>query len=983
MAAILSDAALGKSLGLTPAQVRELKTRRGLTTQLLAKMPNAVLRHLLRRLPLGDLPEQRAAFRYHQSRDERCRVAPGAYSRALVRRRAEPPARTPRTAGIPSGPRIRLGRAMPPPTAGLDPGHTGWTAIGPGNIGGRIRSIAVDPGNPARLWVGSVGGGIWLTTDSGASWAPVDDLLANLAVSCIAMDPSNSSVIYAGTGEGFFNVDAIRGAGVFQTIDGTNWKQLSATTTADFQSVNRIAVAADGSVVLAATATGIFRSSDADRQTWASVLAGDIAFVACHPTDATKAIAGSLRDGTAYYSTDSGATWTAATHAGTWNGRIELCYAAKDPTGVYASVNVNGGEIWQSGDGGMTYQKKNSIGPDGTAASYLGDQGWYGNTIWAGDPTNADFMLVGGINLWRSTDGGATLVDISTWYDSRSCHADHHQIVSDAKYDGSSNKRVYFGNDGGIYTTADATTVGNDTALPRINGWARLDNSFGVTQFYSGAGNVSSGTIVGGAQDNGTLTFTPGGGAQKWGTLFGGDGGFCAADPSDATVFYGEYVYLSIFRSLDSGASGEYVSGQYYDPATQSWLYKQVPFQIPDATNKTALFIAPFVVDPQTPARILAGGQSLWRTNDAKTPNSPSSGPSWSSIKSNVGSSNISAIAIAPGNSDVVWVGYDDGKVFQTSSGTAASPSWQQVDNTGSNPLTAGRYCTRICIDPTDSNTVYVAFGGYSPGNVWKTTDGGQNWANVGGALPSVPVRALAVHPSKPSFLYLGSEVGLYASEDAGTTWSPTNEGPTNCSVDDLFWMGMVLVAVTHGRGMFTIDLSAAAANAPAVTSISPTSGPATGGTSVTVTGTGFSGVISVGFGGTAVNPQTGATDTQVVVVSPGGTGTVDLTVTTPPGTSATSGSDQFTYTAVAPTVSGISPSSGPAAGGTSVTITGTGFTGVTSVGFGDTGVNVQSGNTDTQLVVVSPGGTGTVDLTVTTPSGTSATSANDQFTYV
>ena len=151
----------------------------------------------------------------------------------------------------------------------------------------------------------------------------------------------------------------------------------------------------------------------------------------------------------------------------------------------------------------------------------------------------------------------------------------------------------------------------------------------------------------------------------------------------------------------------------------------------------------------------------------------------------------------------------------------------------------------------------------------------------------------------------------------------------------------------------------------------------------MTVNGTAFTGVTSVGFGATGVNVQSGNTDTQLVVVSPGGAGSVDITVTTPAGTSATSANDQFTYTAAVPTVSGISPASGPAAGGTAVTVTGTGFTGVTAVGFGSTGVNVQSGNTDTQLVVVSPGGTGTVDITVTTPAGTSATTTNDQFSYV
>src|SRR5262249_44649452 len=169
----------------------------------------------------------------------------------------------------------------------------------------------------------------------------------------------------------------------------------------------------------------------------------------------------------------------------------------------------------------------------------------------------------------------------------------------------------------------------------------------------------------------------------------------------------------------------------------------------------------------------------------------------------------------------------------------------------------------------------------------------------------------------------------------------------------------------------------------PAVSAIAPASGVGAGGTSVVVTGLGFMGATSVSFGGNAATAFTVDSDTQITCSSPAGSGTVDIVVTTPVGTSSALPADQFTYAAPMPVVTGISPTSGPATGGTSVTITGTGFTGVPSVGFGGTGVNVQSGATDTQLVVVSPGGTGTVDLTVTTPAGTSATSPSDQFTYV
>ena len=158
-----------------------------------------------------------------------------------------------------------------------------------------------------------------------------------------------------------------------------------------------------------------------------------------------------------------------------------------------------------------------------------------------------------------------------------------------------------------------------------------------------------------------------------------------------------------------------------------------------------------------------------------------------------------------------MWVGHEDGQVFMTTNGTASMPVWQRVDRTGAQPLVAARYCTGITIDAQDHRTVYVTFGGYVRENVWQTRDAGASWRNLGVALPAAPVRALTLHPDNSELVYVGTEVGVFASDDRGVTWSPTNEGPTNCSVDDLFWMDRVLVCVTHGRGMFKIDLAGVA----------------------------------------------------------------------------------------------------------------------------------------------------------------------------
>ncbi|MBN2446603.1 MAG: hypothetical protein JXO22_07755 [Phycisphaerae bacterium] len=670
--------------------------------------------------------------------------------------------------------------------AGVSP--LSWNERGPNNVGGRSRTLIIDPDNTDHMWAGAVSGGIWFSDDRGASWVPVDDTMNNLAVCCLVIDPTSSDVMYAGTGEGFFNGDAIRGDGIYRSVDrGVTWSRLPSTT--GWDNVCRIAVAPDnGNLILAAKRYGGIQRSTDGGQTWSNPRWAQGAFyVAFDPNDSNKAVAHVIDYDwnasdwfhRALYSTDGGASWNVASGLNqVWGfgSRIELSYAPSQPDIVYASVATDGGKIWRSTDGGHSYTLRTTSGSSAVS--------WYANPLWV-DPTDANVLVTGGYNIVRSTDGGQTLTQISDGYImTTQPHVDIHYFANDPGYNGTTNRRFYVCTDGGVWANDDVYAASGSGD----GGWYKRDQSYRTTQYYGAAGDGPSGLIIGGLQDNGTLRLTSG--SDQAHLTFGGDGGFCAIDPDNVNYCYGEYINLKIFRSNNGGDSASYIYNGIADAGT------------------AANFIAPFVLDPNYWWRMLAGGQSLWRTNNAQAGT-----VSWSRIK-DPGSTNISAIAVAPGNSDIIWVGYNDGQVCRTANGTAASPTWIDVDDNGGTDPLPDRYVTRILIDPDDHDMVYVCLGGFDPDNVQRTLDGGNTWLDVTGtapaALPDCPVNGIARHPDHADWLYVATELGIFASEDGGATWSTNNQGPANVSVDEIVFMhdSTTLLAATHGRGIFTADVS-------------------------------------------------------------------------------------------------------------------------------------------------------------------------------
>jgi len=666
--------------------------------------------------------------------------------------------------------------------ASLSPPGSQWSEQGPSNLAGRTRCLVINPTNPLGMWMGSAGGGVWRSFDGGTTWSPVGDQLQSMSVNALALDPNNANTLFAGTGEGYGNPDSLAGSGIFKSTDsGVTWNLLPSTSS--FLHVNRIAIDPSNSQIILATVDpgGIYRSTDGGA-TWSLSFAAQSGHaVAFCPSNVTRVI-GSIMDfdsnastwyAAAVISTDTGKTWTRATgglNELVGQGRIEPFPIVTDANTVYASVSD--GNIWKSTDGGASYSIATTSGSTDVSLA--------ANAIWV-DPTNPMRLVVGGQLVYRSIDGGATLTVIAQGdIQTTAPHPGIHSIVASPAYDGSANKSVFFCTSGGVFEAIDVTNVSIGV------GWLPRYQSARTALFNSVAGDLASGFILGGVQENGTQIMQQG--IPQSSEISGGDGGFVAIDPTNVANMFGEAAYLQIFQSTDTGHTTQLITTG-----------------LTDASTNNSNYIAPLIIDPNNPKTLLAGGASLWRCYNAG-----SNSPTWTSIRP-PGSAFISAISIATGNSNVIWVGQDDGAIAVTENGTAVSPTWTTVSGPTTSSAVPNRYVTRILVDPSNSSVVYVTLGGFTSNNVWETTDSGSTWNPIAGSgnftLPQVPIRAIARQPGSPNSLYVGTDVGIFSTTDGGQTWSTSSDLNVNVSVDELTYINnsSKLLAATHGRGVWIL----------------------------------------------------------------------------------------------------------------------------------------------------------------------------------
>ncbi len=724
-----------------------------------------------------------------------------------------------------------------------------WAPLGPGNVGGRTRAILIHPTNPSIMLTAGVAGGVWKSTDGGSTWTPKGDLLVNIAINSMIFDPRDPNIVYAGTGEGYFNGDGVRGLGIFKSTNmGETWTQLAATNNSDFYYVQKLAVTRGASQrIYAATRTGIFRSSDAGA-TWTKVHDGaavngcmDLAIQTDRALAYVFASCGTFTQGRVVRALDTAGaqTWTTVLNPVNM-GRTSLAIAPSNQNIIYAlAANSGSGSFLgvyrstTSGNAGSWTTQANSGSTELLNRALLSNpvyyfltqcgfgttqdlaQGWYDNTI-AVDPLNPNTVWVGGIDLFRSDDAGLNFGQASHWWftpgvDPEYAHADQHTIVFHPQYNGSSNRIMFVGNDGGLFRTTNSqapvsyspnpigpsSPVCGNTA-PGVLSWGNLNNGYQVTQFYHGVVYPDGQTFFGGTQDNGTVRGSIGGGANAWSTIRGGDGGYVAVNPGNTNQLWVENTGLSIARSTNGGSS-----------------YSSVTSGITEGAGNF-LFITPFAQDPSNAARMWIAGAFMWRANAATTVPAPN--PYWTRASAFLGA-RVGAIAVAPSDSNRVYAGTGtgggntNGTVFTTGiAGTATSTTvWS-----GSKPRPDQNFISWITVHPTDPLTAYATVStfntGSGTGHVFKTINGGTTWTNIDGSgatgIPDVPVHCLVIDPNNTSRLFVGTDIGVFVSLDGGATWARENTGFANVITEYLEIKNGYLYAFTHGRSAWRVALN-------------------------------------------------------------------------------------------------------------------------------------------------------------------------------
>lgn len=629
------------------------------------------------------------------------------------------------------------------------------TSYGPGN--GRINCIHPDPDDPDILYVGTPSGGLWRSNDTGANWTALTDKLPTLGVSAIAVDHSNSDVIYIATGDSDGN--DTYGIGVLKSSDaGETWNStgLAWNIQDNIRSHRLLMHPENNLMLLAATTDGLYKTINGGL-TWQQVLSGLVYDIEFKPNDPNVVYATKDR----FYKSDNGGDSFSPINGQLPNAsqvdRMAIAVTAAEPDYVYCLVaddfysafsglyrSVDGGSNWELRSDSPNILSSNENG------NSLGGQAWYDMEI-AVSQTEADRIITGGVNLWESNDGGQNWGLNSHWYyeggmSPNYVHADIHHLEFEGDL-------LYCGSDGGIFRSEDAGGSFDDLSAGLV-----------ISQFYGFDVNDSDDSmILGGTQDNGTNLLEGG----SWTHALGADGMNALIDPEDDQIMYACSQNGAIHKSINGGA-------------TFNWSSSGI--------TEDGAWVTPYIMSPVNNDVLFAGYTNVWRSNNGAG--------TWSPISTDI-NQQLRSLAMGTNSPNTIYTAsYTD--IFRTTNGGG---QWDNVSAGLPNEA-----ITSIVAHPLDGQVVWITFSGFGAGEkVYKSITGGDTWVNISGNLPNIPINCIALDPQNEDGIYIGTDGGIYYINNVLANWETFSDGLPNVIVNQIevhAGSGNIFAA-THGRGVW------------------------------------------------------------------------------------------------------------------------------------------------------------------------------------
>lgn len=687
--------------------------------------------------------------------------------------------------------------------------------LGPGTMSGRITAIEGVNEDGKTIYVGSAGGGVWKTTNAGASFKPIFDKYCQ-SVGAIAIDQKNPKVLYVGTGESNMRNSVSIGDGLYKSTDaGDNWTKAGLDSTEhiskillDPQNSNTIYVAAPGPLWSDSKHRGLYKSTDAGK-TWEKILyineKAGCADITIDPSNTNIIYAttwefrrmpylfnsGGLGSGV-YKSMDAGKTWKELKNGLPPKpfGRVALALAPSAPNNLLAIVEAKETGLYISSDGGETWKQQ-------SATANITARPFYFSVIKV-DPNDPKRVYRPAFNFAYSDDGGYSFTDASG--DGGWVHSDMHALWINPK----NTNQLYVGTDGGVYLSLDRGAT-----------WMFLQN-LPVGQFYHvSVDNVDAYRIYGGLQDNGSWvapSSAPGGvGNSNWQAIYGGDGFWTQPDPLDSNIAYAESqggsagrIDLKTTKSVNIQPQGLQGEGKL------RWNWN-TPIAI-GANNKKNLYMgAQYLYKSTDKGSNWSRISPDLTTNDKLKQQQDSSGGLSADNTSAENHCTIFTIAESPLDENIIWAGTDDGNLQLTTEG---GKIWTNLAKSYSAAgIPSQTWVSSIEPSHFSKDVAYATFDNHMYGDhktyLGKTTDGGKTWSLIKSAEFTGFAHKIKEDFINKNLLFLGTEMGLFATVDGGENWfRMKNHIPDYALVRDIQIHPKTndLLLATHGRGIIVVD---------------------------------------------------------------------------------------------------------------------------------------------------------------------------------